>query len=211
MTECPPGAFCPEGSSAASNLCPVGTYSSSVRLPSQANCTTCPAGSVCGASGLTAVQGPCTAGYFCPAGSVTALHTKCPAGMWCNTGVGAPSDCPSGTYSDAEGLTDVTSCLDCPAGSYCDKPGLTAPAGPCEAGFYCLSKQTSKFSDRNAMGGVCPKGHFCVQSTPAPVACQAGTYAESFGQSECDPCPAGFFCEVGTISYSGNVCPPGYW
>jgi hypothetical protein len=211
MRECPPGAYCPEASISASNLCPPGTYSSSVRLSSLDNCTVCPPGSYCSSANRTAAEGLCAAGYFCPEGSLTAYHAKCPPGKWCAAGAGAPSNCPSGTYSAAEALTNVTSCLDCPAGNFCSEPGLTAPSGNCEAGFYCLSKQTSRFPVNNAQGGACPKGHFCLQGTPAPVPCEPGTYSDDFGQSSCSVCPAGFFCEGGAISYSDHPCPLGYW
>ena len=43
--------------------------------------------------------------------------------------------CPSGTYSDVEGLYDEGQCMPCPGGQYCTGEHQTAPTGDCDQGM----------------------------------------------------------------------------
>lgn len=65
---------------------------------------------------------PCPQGYYCPPGTA---------------GVFVP--CPVGTFGARNQLTNVSECTLCTGGSYCNQENLTAPAGPCQAGYYCWS------------------------------------------------------------------------
>jgi hypothetical protein len=76
---CAIGAFCPAGSSSAT----------------QQPCT---AGSFCNATGLSAAAGPCLAGYWCGAGSNSSTQNECAAGSYCVAGSSAPVLCPAGAY-----------------------------------------------------------------------------------------------------------------
>ena len=72
-------------------------------------CYDCPAGHYCAISGESTI---CPAGYYCPAG--TALDWQA---------------CPSGTYSDQQGLYEESQCQPCTGGKYCGGAHLTQPTG----------------------------------------------------------------------------------
>jgi hypothetical protein len=44
-----------------------------------------------------------------------------------------------GTFGASDRLTNETECTQCSGGHYCDVQGLSAPAGVCQAGYYCVS------------------------------------------------------------------------
>ena len=69
--------------------------------------------------------------------------------------------------------------------------GNTAPTAQCAAGFYCPGGQSSS----TPAGLLCLEGHYCEQGSAAPTYCPAGEYQTSTGQSSCDPCPAGYYCD----------------
>ena len=59
---CPVGAYCAAGT-ADPQLCPAGTYNPAAKSTSDAACLKCPAGRVCGGTGLSAVPTTkCSAG-----------------------------------------------------------------------------------------------------------------------------------------------------
>ena len=119
--------------------------------------------------------------------------------------------CPRGTYSDQEGLYDVSQCLPCTAGSYCDQEHLDAPTAQCDPGHYCVYGVDRAQPDGNndtcpasnnascayydahqtGYGGVCPLGYYCPLGTTLPFPCPNGTYAASEGLSECVTCEEG--------------------
>ena len=41
-------------------------------------------------------------------------------------------------------------------------------------------------------GSRCPLSYYCPTGSPLPIICNAGSYADSIGQSLCTVCPAGF-------------------
>lgn len=209
--ECPAGAFCPEGSTQVFQYCPTGTYSDSTRLTNVTECTPCPAGKYCSGVGRTSPNGNCTQGFFCPPASTNSTWQICPQGKYCEQGVGTPENCPPGTYSSATQLTRLSDCLPCASGSYCATPGLVTPTGLCNEGYFCKVSQVSPSPGDSNDGGICPKGHFCGNGTGNPSECSDGTYNDLLGQTQCSPCPAGYFCPAATVNFNVNDCPPGYW
>ncbi len=81
---------------------------------------------------------PCLPGLYCPDRGLT-LGETCPKGSYCPTGSVVPTPCPRGTFSDTEGLFNVSSCELCTPGSYCFSENLTVPTGLCDPGHYCLA------------------------------------------------------------------------
>jgi hypothetical protein len=120
---CAIGAFCPAGSSSAT----------------QRPCT---AGSFCNATGLSAAAGSCLAGYWCGAGSNSSTQNECAAGSYCVAGSSGPVLCPAGAYCAyaARGAFEW-----CPSGTFCRSAGLTAPLnltcgeGCVEGSFFLIS------------------------------------------------------------------------
>jgi len=110
-----------------------------------------------------------------------------------------------------------TACLTCPVGYLCDQVSATrcepqnSPESfyclqtganrkvSCPAGKYTYKDRASQLSDCE----VCPKGNYCP-TTPASalekiVACPEGYYClEGISDYSSTPCPAGFYCPVGT-------------
>ncbi|XP_022100039.1 zonadhesin-like [Acanthaster planci] len=191
---CQPGYYCPQGSSEPQE---------------------CTEGNYCGTDGLEDVSGPCLPGYYCdvtasredPTDGVTG--NVCPAGRYCESGTGAnPPNCPTGTFSNATGLTALSECDDCTAGYYCETPGLTRPTGPCQEGYYCPSGQDIK----NPM--ACDAGYYCEEGSPEQVECPSGTYQDESTQSSCKICNAGYYCNVADApisDYTLYPCPIGYY
>jgi hypothetical protein len=112
----------------------------------------------------------CRPGFYCPAG--ISNYTATP--------------CPSGTYSDEEGLKIASEChnvclvayiyilidyvvfdlifcdmcvFQCTAGSYCSSTGLTQPEGECSPGYYCAFGAKTSTPTDNLSGGLCGAGH----------------------------------------------------
>lgn len=93
--------------------------------------------------GNTAPTALCSPGYHCteyannstPDDGVTG--DICTAGRFCLEGSVTGEDCPLGTFSNREGLTNETSCDDCTPGYFCASTGLTTETGECYAGNVC--------------------------------------------------------------------------
>ncbi len=100
--------------------------------------------------------------------------------------------CPIGTYGDAVGLTTAV-CSDlCPSGRYGSLAGLTTS--------NCTGECTP------LSGKYCPAG----ATTSAPLLCPAGRYSVLGSVGQCDPCPAGFSCPIGSINTSA-LCSVGQY
>ena len=195
---CPRGSFCPFGSS----------------LP-----TPCPRGQYCDADGLNTPAGNCTAGFFCPEGSISPTQQHCTPGHYCPEGTPNEVECPTGTFSNATGISAVDYCLPCTAGYYCNVRGQTEPTGMCNEGYYCPKGQR----DPTPPEFVCTPGHFCIEGSPDEVGCPPGTFQSLFGQSNCSKCSRGYYCdpfELNTNVYnlsnfqgisSPVICPPGHY
>ena len=113
---CPRGMHCPNGSETY-HECTPGSYTN---YTGAASCDVCPEGFYCLTVQLHNADDnlvPCPAGYYCPEGT---------GHDW--------QSCPAGTYSDTEGLSDVTQCTACPGGKYCADEHMTTWSGDCDAG-----------------------------------------------------------------------------
>ncbi|XP_062894520.1 uncharacterized protein LOC134340877 [Mobula hypostoma] len=107
-----------------------------------------------------------------------------------------PRLCPNGTYSDQEGLEDVSQCIACPAGMYCYSEGTMPNA---------ISQPT----------GYCPKGHFCPVRTGNPFSfpCKRGFYQSNSaaeGEDSCSQCPTGHYCDTSGLE-KPKLCPKGFY
>lgn len=198
---CPHGTFCPAPGSVTPTPCLNGTYNA---LEGQAECT------------------PCPASYACPEGSFE--PQPCPAHAFCPVGTGAGLACPPGTFSANESSHAAPAdCPACPSGSYCLDGQI---AGPCAAGFWCRSGQSSPAPapsvgygypvSTSVFGAPCPIGSWCPLGAVAPIACPNGTVNSVAGGASlqaCLPCRAGEICYPGVPFAdpcpAGAFCPAG--
>eukprot|EP00057_Strongylocentrotus_purpuratus_P012752 XP_011667226.1 PREDICTED: neurogenic locus notch homolog protein 3 [Strongylocentrotus purpuratus] len=209
---CPVGHFCPNRTEFDTQFpCPAGTYNPSERLVREDQCLDCPPGKFCDTPGEDNWMGDCAAGYWCIGASLSATPdddvtgVECPAGKYCIEGTPAPENCPVGTWSDSVGLEKASDCYPCSGGFYCNGTGLTVPSGPCDPGYYCSTNASMATpEDGGITGDPCTTGHYCPGQTTSPLPCEAGTYTTTTHRSECDSCPAGFFCTTG---YEPKECP----
>lgn len=61
---------------------------------------------------------------------------------------------------------------------------------------------------------TCYAGFYCPEGTPAPLPCPAGTYGSSGGKAkpdDCQPCDAGFYCDVSNLTAVVAPCDAGYY
>lgn len=72
----------------------------------------------------------------CPQAAV-ASGGVCPVGYACPRGTKHPQQhpCPAGTWSNAVGAQNLSSCQRCPPGLYCNNTGLSQPSGICDIGM----------------------------------------------------------------------------
>ncbi|KAK1786529.1 hypothetical protein P4O66_017651 [Electrophorus voltai] len=221
-SECPVGHYCPPGTSLEDqHPCPPGTINPYKRKGSLDDCTLCPPGFFCEASGQGTPSGPCVAGHFCLSGAVSPIPEdgvtgdQCPPGYYCLSGSSSPQPCPLGHYSTSNKSTELSACVPCPAGFACSNRGLSAPSHVCHAGYYCPQGQNSS----QPADYVCSPGHRCPARSPAQMACAPGTYQSLHGQAECVLCLPGFFCagsfHPGTGTMGGcstpAPCPLGHY
>ena len=207
--DCPPGYYCPSMTEYGTEFaCPNGTYSNSTNLGAISECQQCTPGMYCGTTGLTQPSGPCDAGYFCESGLAFSFSSEriCPEGFYCPEGTYLPSQCPAGTTTSALGLEKVEDCDACEAGYYCPVNGTDLVSYPCVAGYYCPTGTSNPTSFENLR---CPTGSYCPIGSSSPRPCEAGTYQNEIGQSECKNCSQGYYCEVNTTTPVD--CPPGYY
>ena len=205
--ECPPGHYCPVGTEVPI-ACPIGTFSSQLRLSNVTQCTPCYAGHFCGSTGEVSTSGMCVQGYYCPEGSVSNTSISCPAGYYCPAGTPFPQPCPVGTYSSTTGLHSVDQCLLCTPGYFCEGLALTEPTGICDNGFHCPAGSPTA----RPFNFSCPVGHFCPENSSEPILCPEGTYNNQSHSSECFICPPGFYCVQGLLvarCSPGFFCPEG--
>jgi len=191
---CPVGTYCPEGSAHPIG-CSPGTYQN---LTGQSACLPCPAGFFC--LGNDTMPGICPPGKYCPEGTT-----------------GAQKNCPSGTYSNAVGLSSEAQCTRCEPSYYCYEAGSTTPSGQCAAGYYCRYACSTQFgtgTHPEHVGGDCPKGAYCPAAISDPVLCPAGTYSandRNTEESNCLSCTAGKYCAGLGLSAVSGSCSAGYF
>nr|XP_054760934.1 uncharacterized protein LOC129267226 [Lytechinus pictus] len=213
---CPVGHYCLNGTEYNTQYpCPAGKYNPSERLEREDQCLDCPAGKFSDTPGQDNWVGNCAAGFWCIGASASATPNdgvtgvECPAGKYCVEGTPTPENCPVGTWSDSLGLEKASDCYPCSGGFYCNGTGLTAPSGPCDPGYYCSSNSSTPTpEDGGITGDPCTEGHYCPGETTSPLPCEAGTYTTTTHRSECDTCPARFFCTTG---YEPEECPHGFY
>lgn len=165
-------------------------------------------------SGCTPCQLTCKDGYLCMGGAThynnldNVTVKLCPAGNVCSVDetLTTPDDtqrpCNPGSYQASEGQI---ACDVCPAGFFCEESAMTAPE-PCPIGYYCDVTSRDVNVDCTDTAGDGTDVYTC--KTPCPE----GTYnniAYASAVEQCMPCPAGKYCEVGTIEYSG-FCDEGH-
>ncbi|KAH3741464.1 hypothetical protein DPMN_048189, partial [Dreissena polymorpha] len=167
---CPMGYYCPQGSSK-----PIA----------------CDKGMYCETPGLPLPTGNCSAGYYCNNASATPTQHPCPVGHYCLVGL-QPIRCPAGTFSNQQYNEELLDCNNCTAGYYCNGTGLTAESGLCAPGYYCPGGQSSI----TPLGLECWPGHYCEEGVTIPVFCPNGTYQPNSGQSVCEICDPGFYCNL---------------
>lgn len=219
--DCPAGFYCPNGTETVRQFpCPVGTYSNSSRVESEAECRLCPAGFYCEAENITEPTAQCAAGYYCvlgassPTPTLDATGGPCPQGTFCEQGWMWPTPCPKGTFGDRDLLPSEADCVICPPGEFCSQSSLTAPNGSCLAGFYCTNASTEANPLDKGYGDECPSGHYCPEHSYEPTACPAGTYQPYVRQTNitaCVPCDPGKYCALpGTANVTGD-CTAGFY
>jgi len=201
--QCPPGHFCPSGSTTATP-CPAGKYGISAGL-GDANCSgDCPVGHYCPEGSVSPV--PCPAGTF---GSAVGMRDATCSGMcWAGGCNAASSACQEGHYCPLGSIaaTQLT-CggIDryCPAGS-------AAPIAV-SSGYYTVGPDYSGGNPltRTAQK-LCEPGHYCVDGVQRP--CPAGRFGMSAGLASpgCSgTCPEGYFCPEGSSNATSRPCPAG--
>ena len=188
---CPPGYFCPEGSSGP-NQCMEGFY-----CPvKSAGPTKCPDGASCPLGSSSPVE--CEIGYYCPTGTGGSAFL-CPVGSYCPAGVSQPILCPSGTADanpEVRGSYDDT-CELCAPGTAGADP-TRAECLPCEAGHVCSGPGTNTTTpvEEKDLGYVCPAGHYCVEGSSIETPCPLGTFSTVVGATSsdvCSPCDANHY------------------
>ncbi|XP_075046430.1 uncharacterized protein LOC142107145 [Mixophyes fleayi] len=229
---CPIGFYCPIGTrSSHAYPCPAGTYNDQPGQGHRGSCRVCSEGLFC-QEGSSVSGYPCTRGKFCPAGASseqncppgTFTHHNgasrieecvlCPVGFYCLSNTSYPVPCLPGTYNPLEGQDEAGDCTLCYAGSACTRSGLNQPDTICSPGYVCPVGSRSPTSSENA----CPSGTFTdhqnlfhksqCEICPARFFCATGSGGR---QRPPVPCPRGHYCPPGTKHGSQYKCPPGTW
>ena len=149
---CPPGFYCPEGSTDYSNH-PCGSVD-----------VYCPEGSD---SPI-----PVPDGFISGPLSVNVTNryeiVACPPGHYCVSG--NMEECPPGTYGNITGLSSSTCSGLCPLGYYCPTGTVSFEDYPCSNGYY-----GSEFGLwNNTCSGVCSPGYFCPPSSTNSTSIRCG-------------------------------------
>ncbi|XP_064629299.1 uncharacterized protein LOC135488586 [Lineus longissimus] len=238
MTNCHPclaGSYCkdegskvPTGSCSKGYYCPGGQNSSQ---PDGYNCTKghycsegtiqpkrCPSGQYQDQVGAWACK-VCPAGYYCDSteGPLISHQDKiCPRGFFCPNGTLYANmfPCPSGTFGNETGQTNVTGCHPCPATFYCGGQGLQEPTGYCDAGYICVSGANVSTASDGRTGYVCPMGQYCPRGSLAPYPCPKGTYSGTLRLREskqCRACRGGHYCPIENMMTPGPLCLEGFF
>ncbi|PIK41162.1 hypothetical protein BSL78_21986 [Apostichopus japonicus] len=232
---CTAGYYCAgSGNPEPTDVCQAGYYCPPGQrepTPAEYNCTLghyCPTGSTepvrCDSGYYQDETGQfackdCPEGYFCDntfEPVVLYNSSMCPTGFYCpmNTYYATEFPCPRGTFNNLTHRTDLSDCQPCAPGDYCDQIGLSEPAGPCDAGFFCLTGSNSSSPTFGDDADECPVGHYCPQGTAQPQACPPGTYSPSVRRQaveECLNCTAGRYCPTFGMNATGDLCSAGYY
>ncbi|XP_041098352.1 SCO-spondin [Polyodon spathula] len=227
-TPCPAGYHCPRFATIKPRACGTGSYSDH----GSALCLPCLPGHYC--SNETTSQEAMLSVMVCPAGLICTegldrepqrATTLCPKGYYCPGGDIDPNPrlCPNGTYSDRQGLREVSACTPCPAGQYCfsKSQGISRPTGSCPSGYHCPvgtgypysfpctpgSYRNSSLGHRGETCQPCPAGFYCAsQATEIPTICPRGYFCVE-GSSSPEPCEEGTYSARPALR-AGSECAP---
>lgn len=111
IAQCFGGYFCNSGSSVPTqNNCTASNFC----RPGSSVMTTCPAGTFCPTTGLSAAVN-CTGGFFCSTSGLTAVSGQCNAGSFCTTAAvsATQSTCTRGSFCPARSVVPTIVCLLC--------------------------------------------------------------------------------------------------
>ena len=213
--ECPEGAYCPEGATAALP-CPAGEFSNEVGLQNREGCSPCPVGTYCFAGSTAATN--CSKGTYteteqsqlckaCPKGKYqgeegASVCNECDDGFTCPEGsvVQIPASCEPGTYLNSGSDSYFDSYFD----SYYDLAGASNQCEGCPAGSMCAGGAS--------LPRPCPRGSYCVAGMPQPTDCPTGRYGNVTGLSDAScsgECTQGYYCEPGSVSAKAAACAEG--
>ena len=182
---CTQGGYCPAGAKTV-EACPLGYYSPRQGAKSELDCVPCDPGYYCAGTGSAASDSPCSAGYYCTGGASVGTQFDVQPGYYSKAGAFKQEPCPRGTYQPA---SNSESCLDCPQGYYCNTTGLTNEV-------------------------ICPAGSYCPLRSEIPTPCPRGTFLRDVGRYDighCNPCLAGYACDVVGIAEPTTQCLAGYY
>ncbi|XP_028816958.1 zonadhesin [Denticeps clupeoides] len=218
---CPAGFYCAEGTEKA-KPCPENTLRSLAGAGSESDCLPCPPKYWCRLG--HPIPNMCPVGHYCDGIADTASDgppgpKKCPPFTYRPLpGAGNKGEClrcPSGTYCNSTGLTDLSgfSCpsgfwctgsgppVPCPAGTMRAQPGAAAPSDcePCPPGYFCPDPRSTGHS--KTAGIPCRPSYQCPKGSVEEMLCTAGYYC---GPQTGEPkkCPAGYFCPEGSYTYN---------
>ncbi|XP_071497013.1 uncharacterized protein [Diadema antillarum] len=182
---CPPGTYCPSGSSRPID-CHPGFYCDDYELDSPTD--------------------QCHPGFYCPGGNddPTPDGFECLAGHYCERGSAYPTPCANGTFSNTTGNTEAPNCESCTPGYYCAGEHLSTPSGPCAVGYYCPGGQSTKYP----VSFICPAGFACPLGSSQPELCPRGFYQSEDEQGSCDFCPEGSYCDPYELNNVTGVIVP---
>lgn len=214
---CPSGYYCPFASNNPREFpCPVGTYNPLSGLRISDGCLPCVEGSYCETPGLSQPTGLCAAGYYCGSGATTRAPIDmtgsdiCTQGHYCPEGSVLPTPCPAGTNSTSLGLRSDNECGACTKGYFCPNVGTVRATLLCLGGYYCPGGIANPATNDSLL---CPPGHQCPEGSNLPQFCKSGTYQVMAGQTYCNPCAAGFYCQSALSGAEdcpiGHYCPEG--
>lgn len=185
---CPPGSYCPPGSSTALP-CNAGEYNP---FEGQALCL------------------PCPTGFYCLEGVLNFNSTVCPMGHYCPEGTTHPVEfpCPPGTYRGTFGAQSLEDCTPCDPGTYCIG-GQSSPDGPCDPGWFCIESSPSPQPFELETMLNCSQDCVC-SNVSVGGQCEPGFYCPS-GSNQPSPCPSGMYCDTFGLFAPTGVCLPGFY
>lgn len=199
--ECPPGHFC-QGNNEPKKECEAGYF----REESGASCN------ITGIDNCLEGCEICPEGTFCPGDTVTDGGFPCPPGVSCDLGTYIPDTaCPAGYF-----CPEATYQIPCRSGFYCEEGSWNETV--CEFPYYCPEGTGDLYGYTCDLGYGAVDGFNRTNEEEFCRLCPSGTYRSRKEQTECEPCPAGASCPVGTGRDGtfpipcpvGHYCPTGY-
>lgn len=202
---CPPGHYCPEGTSEPLP-CPSGTSNRHSRGAELDDCRPCFLGQFQPETAATNCS-------ICPAGTYSAELGQtecadCPKGGYCRT-KGAVSSlvwqaCPAGSFNPHSGSTSSAACELCPPGTSSLERGANSSATckSCARGTYAIASGQAECQQ-------CPAGTSSSIGAKSCEPCAAGAYAAFAGMGACVPCPHPLYSTPGSVTCA--ACKPDFY